>query len=110
VLTPTGKGLEFDPITHPDELILGEPARFRFLIDGKPAAGLDVEIIPGGGRYRNAENGLALKTGADGIITVKWPAAGVYWLGATLSDDRPSEPRAKQRRLSYSATIEVLTP
>jgi hypothetical protein len=110
VLAQTGKGLEFDPITHPDELILGEPARFRFLLDGKPAAGLEVEIIPSGGRYRNAENGLKLTTGADGTVQVKWPAAGIYWLGATLSDDKPTEPRAQHRRLSYSATIEVLTP
>jgi hypothetical protein len=110
VFKPTGKGLEFEPLTHPDELILGETARFRFLVDGKPAAGLEVEIIPAGGRYRNAENGMKLKAGADGIVLVKWPNAGLYWLGTTLTDDKPTEPRANKRRLTYNATLEVLTP
>jgi len=110
VFAPTGKGLEFDPITHPDELILGEPARFRFLVDGQPAAGIAVTIVPGGTRYRNAENALELTTGKDGAVTVKWPGAGLYWLGAALTDTKPTEPRATERRMSYSATIEVLTP
>jgi hypothetical protein len=34
----------------------------------------------------------------------------MYWLGTTLTDDKPTEPRATERRLSYSATLEVLTP
>lgn len=110
VFTTTGKGLEFDPITHPDELITGEKARFRFLVDGKPAAGLPVTIVAGGTRYRNSENAMDLKTGPDGVVTVTWPGAGLYWLGATLTDDKPTEPRATQRRLMYSATLEVLTP
>lgn len=110
VLAPSGTGLEFDPLTHPDELVTGEPARFRFLVDGKPAAKLAVQIVAGGTRYRNSEAAIDLTTGSDGIITVKWPAAGIYWLGATLTDDKPTEPRATARRLSYSATLEVLTP
>jgi hypothetical protein len=110
VFTPTGKGLEFDPLTHPDELILGEPGRFRFLVDGKPAANVHLTVVPGGTRYRNAENAIELTTGADGVATVKWPTTGLYWLGATLTDDKPSEPRATERRMSYSATLEVLTP
>jgi hypothetical protein len=110
LFAPTGSGLEFDPVTHPDELVTGEPARFRFLVDGKPAAGLHVTVVPGGTRYRNAENAMELVAGADGVVTVKWPAAGLYWLGATLTDDKPTEPRATERRLSYSATLEVLTP
>lgn len=107
---PTGKGLEFEPVTHPDELVAGEPARFRFLVDGKPAAGLKVVVIPGGKRYRNAENAAELLTGADGTVKVDWPAAGMYWLNATYSDDKPTAPRATERRMSYSTTLEVLAP
>ena len=110
VLATTGQGLEFDPVTHPDELVTGETARFRFLVDGKPAANLHVTIVAGGTRYRNSEEAMDLTTGADGMIQVKWPAAGLYWLGATLTDGKPTEPRATERRLSYSATLEVLTP
>jgi hypothetical protein len=110
IFAPTGKGLEFDPITHPDELVMGETARFRFLIDGKPAANLHVTLVAGGTRYRDSENAIDLTTDKDGIVQIKWPATGMYWLGATLTDDKPTEPRATERRLSYSATLEVLTP
>ncbi|MBB4154516.1 putative GH25 family protein [Sphingomonas jinjuensis] len=110
VLKPTGKGLEFVPVTHPDELVAGEIARFRFLVDGKPAAGLKVTVIPGGKRYRNAEGARELTTGADGVLAVDWPAAGMYWLNATLTDAKATAPRATQRRLGYTTTLEVMTP
>ena len=110
VFQPTGKGLELQPLTHPDELVAGEEARFRFLVDGKPAAGLQVTVIPGGKRYRDAENGMEVKTGSDGVLAVKWPGAGMYWLNATLTDARTTVPRATERRLSYAATLEVLAP
>lgn len=110
VFAPSNKGLELAPITHPDELVAGEPARFRFLVDGKPAAGLKVTVIPGGKRYRNEEGAMELTTGADGVLSVTWPNAGMYWLNATLSDGNVADPRATERRLSYSTTLEVLTP
>ncbi|MGK6324066.1 DUF4198 domain-containing protein [Sphingomonas sp. DT-51] len=110
VLTPSGKGLELDPITHPDELVAGEPARFRFLVDGRPAPGLTLTLIPGGKRYRDAEDARTVISGADGVATVTFPAAGMYWLNATASDAKVSNPRATARRLSYTSTLEVMTP
>ena len=110
VLKTTGKGLEFAPITHPDELVAGETAKFRFLVDGKPAAGLKVTVIPGGKRYRNDEGARELVTGADGVLNVDWPTAGMYWLNATLTDAKATTPRATERRMSYVTTLEVLTP
>ncbi len=110
VFRPTGKGLEFAPVTHPDELVAGETATFRFLVDGKPAPGLKVTIIPGGKRYRNDEGARELSTGADGVLSVTWPAAGMYWLNATLTDAKVTTPRATERRMSYVTTLEVLTP
>lgn len=110
VFRPTGKGLEFAPVTHPDELVAGETATFRFLVDGKPALGLKVTIIPGGKRYRNDEGARELSTGADGVLSVTWPAAGMYWLNATLTDAKATTPRATERRMSYVTTLEVLTP
>ncbi|MFD1789869.1 DUF4198 domain-containing protein [Sphingomonas floccifaciens] len=110
VLTPTGKGLELDAVTHPDELVAGEPAKFRFLVDGKPAAGLKVTVVPGGKRYRNAEGARELTTGADGVLSVDWPTAGMYWLNATYQDAKSTTPRATGRRMSYTTTLEVMTP
>ena len=110
VLATTGKGLEFAPVTHPDDLVAGETATFRFLIDGKPAPGLKVAVVASGKRYRNDEGAMALTTGADGSVHVKWPAAGMYWLNATATDAKTSAPRATERRMSYSTTLEVMTP
>ena len=110
VFKTTGKGLEFAPVTHPDELVAGQTAKFRFLVDGKPTAGIKVTVIPGGKRYRNDEGARELTTGADGILSVDWPAAGMYWLSATLTDAKATSPRATERRMSYVTTLEVLTP
>ncbi len=110
VLKPTGTGLELEPITHPDELVAGEAARFRFLIDGRPAAGLKVTLVPGGKRYRDAEGAQELTTGADGVLSITWANAGMFWLNATATDNRVSNPRATERRMSYTTTLEVMTP
>ncbi|WP_277980151.1 DUF4198 domain-containing protein [Sphingomonas phyllosphaerae] len=110
VLRPSGKGLEIDYVTHPDELVAGETTRFRFLVDGQPAASLKVTLVPGGKRYRDAEGARELTTAADGTLAIDWPGAGMYWLNATLTDARATAPRATQRRMSYSTTLEVMTP
>lgn len=110
VLKPTGKGLEVDYVTHPNELVAGEAARLRFLVDGRPAAGLKVTLVPGGKRYRDAEGAQELTAGPDGMLAITFPAANMYWLNAVATDDRASNPRATQRRLSYTATLEVMTP
>lgn len=110
VLATTGRGLELDALTHPDELVAGEPARFRFVVDGRPAAGLKVTLIPGGKRYRDAEGARELVAGADGVVTLSFPTAGMYWLTASATDAKVSDKRATERRLSYTATFEVMTP
>jgi len=107
---PSGKGLEMVPLTHPDELVSDEPGRFRFLIDGQPASGLKVTVVPGGKRYRESEGAQELTTGSDGTVTVKWPVPGFYWLNASLADDHPASPKAAHRRVSYTATLEVVAP
>jgi len=107
-LKPSGKGLELVPVTHPNDLFAGEAATFKLQIDGKPAAGLEVEIIRGGTRYRNGQDEIKVTTDAKGSFSVTWPEAGMYWLEATTEDKHTSIKQAKQRRLSYVATLEVL--
>lgn len=110
VFDPTGKGLEFQPITHPSGLVADEEAQFRFLVDGKPAAGVKVTVVPGSKRYRAAEEAQELTTGADGVLRVRWPVAGVYWLSASLADARTTTPRATERRMTFTTTLEVPAP
>jgi uncharacterized GH25 family protein len=109
VLKPTGKGLELDPVTHPNDLFAGEAAKFRILLDGQPAAGARVTIVPGGIRYRDAINEIKTTTGADGVVSITWPEPGMYWIEAVVDNAKAEVANAK-RRASYTATLEVQKP
>lgn len=106
-LEPTGKGLELAAITHPNDLFASETAEFRLLIDGEPAVGAEIEIIAGNTRYRDHQNEITVSTNELGIFSVTWPAAGMYWINASYSDNQ-AQPPATVRRGSYTATLEVL--
>jgi uncharacterized GH25 family protein len=111
--TPTevkavGTGLEAVPAKHPNDLYAGESAQFRFMLDGKPAKDLAVEIIAGGTRYRDSPAAMKLKTDTDGMVTVTWPAPGLYWVDAEIKDEKATVPGVKKRTAAYNATFEVL--
>lgn len=108
VFKTTGKGLEFEPVTHPNDLVEGEPATFRFLLDGKPAAGLKVVAVPGGTRYRNQAIEITGATNASGEVSLTLPAPGMYWLEAEVSDNKTTVPQASSRRAAYVMTFEVM--
>jgi len=108
VLKPTGRGLELVPLTHPNDLVADEAATFQLLVDGKPANGLEVTVTPGGVRYRDKPEEAKYKTDANGKFVVKWPGPGMYWLDTDTSDDKTSVKQARERRLSYAATLEVM--
>lgn len=126
VFKPTGTGLEMVPVTHPTDLAVGERATFRFLLDGKPAAGLPVSVVNGGVRYAPRLQQMTLTTGADGSVAIDWPAPGMWWVsvisGAARAEGAPPAaagtpsgpppgPRidqAPQRRDTYAMTVQVL--
>lgn len=117
IFKPTGEGMEMVPVTHPNDVVAGEPASFRFLLDGKPAAGMTVTAIAGGVRYRQALNQIDVTTDADGKATLTLPDAGMYWVSIASGRDRKPEegekpgpdaaPPAPQDRATYAMTIEV---
>jgi uncharacterized GH25 family protein len=134
VFTTTGKGIELAPVTHPNDLVTGEPATFGFLRDGKPGAGLTVTVIPGGGRYREGLKEQRLTTDAAGKVTIHWGEPGMYWVMVNEGGERPEAgpPRGgpaaagaagtpagpagpapagpMRARVSYVTTLEVLAP
>jgi uncharacterized GH25 family protein len=133
VFAPTGKGLELVPVTHPNDLVAGEAATFKFLLDGKPAADLEVTLAPGNSRYRATPGDFKVKTGADGSFKVTFPEAGMYWLNAVVRTGEtgrgpggpgggmgggapggapaPATPLAGNgMSASYTATLEALRP
>jgi uncharacterized GH25 family protein len=119
-LKPVGQGLEIIPLSDPSAYAAGEAASFRAYLDGKPLAGLMVQIIPGGVRYRGDLKETDATTDANGAFTVTWPLAQMYWIGASYpprepegehggkpgeGGARPVEPGA---RYSYAGTFEVM--
>jgi uncharacterized GH25 family protein len=101
----TGKGLELEPISHPNDLVVSEKAKFKLLADGKPAAGVEVEVVLGATRYRAKGQEFKVTTGADGVFEVKWPEAGMYWIEASV---RGQDASGMARNSGYAATFEVL--
>lgn len=110
VFAPTGQGLELQPITHPNDLFAKETAEFVFLLDGKPAAGVEVNVIPGGIRHRDGLNDIRQTTDADGKVAFTWPSAGFWWLEAKVVQEDGMQAPLTQRRATYSATLEVMAP
>lgn len=106
-LEASREGLEIRFETHPNDLYADESARFQFLMDGDPAAGTEVQIVPSGMRYRNNQMDLNLVADKQGWIEVQWPIAGMYFIEASYQDDKAAAP-ATSRQGSYSATVEVL--
>ncbi len=116
VLKPTGRGLELVPVTHPNDLVTGEAARFRFVLDGQPAAGVVVSVIPGGIRYRDKLGEQKYTTDAQGEVSIQWTGGpGMYWLSAAPARAEGAGARGPAgtlaqptRRASYATTLEVL--
>ncbi|MBA4503079.1 DUF4198 domain-containing protein [Marinobacterium marinum] len=104
---PSGQGIELVPVTHPNDLVTGEPVHFKFLVDGQPAQGLPLVLIRDGIRYRDQVGEIELTTDAEGAVEVTFTEPGMYWVEAEL--EQPSQKiEGAPRRLSYSATLEVL--
>ena len=120
-LKPTGAGIELVAVTHPNDLVEGDTATFRFLDNGKPAAGYSATVILDGLRYRSELGEIRLDTDQNGEIQVKWPAAGMYWVNVAppraprVEGAPPAPPSGPAgtlaepvRRSNYSLTLEVL--
>ncbi len=107
-IKPVGQGLELVPVTHPNDLFAGEEATFVLHLDGKPAAGLQVEVVRGETRYRNAQEEIQATSGQDGRLAITFPQPGLYWLEVSSEDARTRVAKASKRRLAYVATLEVL--
>ncbi|KGD60988.1 hypothetical protein T9A_01848 [Alcanivorax jadensis T9] len=107
-IAPTGKGMELEMLTHPNDLYAGETAQWRLLVDGEPASGVEMELVPGGTRYRDSQDNWTVTSDDNGMLSITWPQAGRYYLEAASSDDKVSNKKADQRRLQYLGTVEVL--
>ena len=107
-LKPIGQGLELIATGSPTDLVKGEKSAFTLNLDGQPAKDLEVTVTAGNTQYRDKLDELKIKTDSKGQFSVTWPTAGMYWLDVSTKDNKTTVPQAKERRLSYAATLEVM--
>ncbi|MCF3649288.1 DUF4198 domain-containing protein [Synoicihabitans lomoniglobus] len=108
-LAPSNTGIEFEFLTHPNDLYFGETATFRVLLDGEPHAGAEITIVQGNDRFRDSVDELVVTSDAEGLIHIEWPAPGRFWLNTNTSQS-PGEFQGHplRRGTAYSLTLEVL--
>lgn len=102
-----GKFLELLPITHPSEIVEQEPATFAFTYHGKAQAGVEVEVIREGVRYRNDPKVLKLTTNSKGEITFTPAQAGRYLLIAEFQQDAKNKALADKEHGGIFLTFEA---
>lgn len=107
VLAPTGKALELRPITHPNKIFVGEPAKFELLFDGKPLAGATVEIFRSAGIYDGRKALTAVKTDAAGRFSLTAPDAGTYLTLVRHRAAAPAGSATAYRSYSHTLTFEA---
>ncbi|MDN3637330.1 DUF4198 domain-containing protein [Simiduia curdlanivorans] len=102
-------GISLQIIDHPNALYADEPARFQFLMDGKPAKNLTLTLLPEGTRYRDQQAEKTYTTDGDGKVSVEWQGAGRYLLEAGVETASSDKTIAKVM-YSYYLTLDVLKP
>lgn len=88
------------PEVDPLEVGPGKPLAVRVLLDGKPAAG--IELI---GDYRGEPDAISAKTDAEGRATVLVRNAGLNIIATQITLDTPNDPDVKQQGLFSSLTF-----
>jgi len=110
VFSIQGNGIEFKPVTHPNDLYTGEQATFQFFLDGKPASDIEVSLVWSGTRYRNQEQAQTYATDEQGKINFELSQSGAFLIeieqAIKLPDNDSSGLQSKSN--SYFGSFEVL--
>ncbi|MBR7889767.1 DUF4198 domain-containing protein [Marinomonas sp. A79] len=78
VITPSNKGFEVIPVTHPADYVNGEEIALKVLMNGKPVEGVSIAIKSESGIYTGNQEPIKLSTNKAGIASVTLEEAGRY--------------------------------
>ena len=104
----SGVGLEFVPITHPNDSYAGELIRFGFLMNGEPASGVELEVIKGEDRYRDVSGVQTVTANEMGEVELTFDQPGQYWLSAQAQGSTVIQDIDMALLSTYALTFEVL--
>jgi hypothetical protein len=105
---PLGVGLEIVPQAPLDSFKRGGATSFVVLLDGKPAADIEVAIVTDNENGAGKAAPVKVSTATDGKFSIHWATSGRYLLTAQRNDAHVTLKPASQRRLVYGLTISVL--
>jgi hypothetical protein len=107
---PTGKGLELQLLTHPNEAYAGDTFRLVALYDGKPVPNLELDVFKGASGYeRDADREHpAVTTDAKGQAAIPFAKAGLYLITTRYPEDNADKTQLPASQVDvYGLTLEV---
>ncbi|MGI2935216.1 DUF4198 domain-containing protein [Vibrio diabolicus] len=102
-----GKMLEMKPITHPSDIIEGEPVTFQFFFNGEPQEGVTAEITREGTMYRNHQEQIDVVSDKDGKVIFTPEFAGRYLMKANYKGELKDNPLADKASANVHLTFET---
>lgn len=107
VIKAVGTWLEIVPVTHPGDIVEGEPATFKVLYEGKPLSKQSVTLTASGGEYQNQNMDKEYITNSAGVVTVQLDQTGVYLIKSTYQVQLKNDPKVKVLRCNAGLTFEA---
>ncbi|UFN71764.1 DUF4198 domain-containing protein [Vibrio alginolyticus] len=102
-----GKMLEMKPVTHPSDIIEGEPVTFQFFFNGEPQEGVTAEITREGTMYRNHQEQIDVVSDEDGKVIFTPEVAGRYLMKANYKGELKDNPLADKTSANVHLTFET---
>lgn len=99
--------LTLHPITHPNDIYLGEGFRFEVLFDGAPLANQEIQIDRQGGDYEEPRFQQIVRSDAQGRVQLSFDRAGLYLIMTRHIADAPDGGETSVRSYTTSLTFEV---
>ncbi len=109
-LAPRNHGLELVPVSHPDDLYVGETFEFTVQYDGKPLASQKVEITEAVWSSDRKPQVVELDTDAQGHARFKLQQPGTWIALTRYRTKAPANAKTAEYSNSYTLTFRVLSP
>jgi len=106
-LTPYGKALEIQPLTHPNGISAGVEASFRLLFEGKPLTDAEVTVFRSAGYYDGRKIAAQLKTDRNGRFSVKPDDGGTYLILVRHRAAAPAGAETPFRSYTYTLVFDA---
>ncbi|PTQ04415.1 DUF4198 domain-containing protein [Vibrio sp. ZF 223] len=103
-----GKLLEMKPVTHPSDIVEGEPVTFQFYYNGEIQKDVKAEITRDGTLYRNHQEQIDVVSDENGEITFTPDVAGRYVMKANYKGELIDDPLADKASANVHLTFEAL--